>query len=69
MDATDRHVIKTALRTLQEYGLITRTEYDELPLRVEYAITEAGIELMKLDYSIVQWEKNHCPLPEMPKGD
>ena len=56
--------LAASLHTLQEYGLITRTEYDELPLRVEYAITEAGLELMKLDYSIVQWEKHYCKLPD-----
>lgn len=52
--------LSAALRTLQEYGLVTRTEYDELPLRVEYSITDAGIELMKLDHAIVKWEKTYC---------
>ena len=59
--------LAASLRTLQEYGLITRTEYDELPLRVEYSITEAGLELMKLDYAIVQWEKTYCNPPERAK--
>ncbi len=58
--------LSAALRTLQTYGLITRHQYDELPLRVEYAITDAGIELMKLDYSIVQWEKRYCRFPAPP---
>ena len=52
--------LSASLHTLQEYGLITRTEYDELPLRVEYSITEAGVALMKLDHSIVRWEKTYC---------
>ena len=56
--------LSASLHTLQEYGLIDRTEYDELPLRVEYSITEAGLELMKLDYTIVQWERQYCKLPE-----
>ena len=59
--------LSASLRTLQVYGLITRTEYDELPLRVEYSITEAGLELMKLDYTIVQWEKQYCAMPDAPK--
>ena len=61
--------LSASLRTLLEYGLITRTEYDELPLRVEYAITEAGLELMKLDYSLVQWEKTYCRNKETPKAE
>ena len=58
--------LATTLHTLQEYGLITRVDYDELPLRVEYSITEAGIELMKLDHSIVRWEKTYCRREGVP---
>ena len=58
--------LSASLHTLQEYGLITRVDYDELPLRVEYSITEAGIELMKLDYSIVRWEKTYCRRESVP---
>ena len=58
--------LAATLHTLQEYGLITRVDYDELPLRVEYSITEAGIELMKLDYSIVRWEKTYCRREGVP---
>lgn len=61
--------LAASLHTLQTYGLITRTEYDELPLRVEYSITEAGVELMKLDYSIVRWEKTYCRDRQAPKAE
>lgn len=61
--------LSASLHTLQDYGLITRTEYDELPLRVEYSITEAGVELMKLDYSLVRWEKTYCRKRETPEAD
>ena len=61
--------LAASLHTLQTYGLITRTEYDELPLRVEYSITEAGVELMKLDHSIVRWEKTYCRDRQAPKAE
>ena len=61
--------LSSALHTLQEYGLITREEFDELPLRVEYSITEAGVELMKLDHRIVQWEKTYCAHLLPPKEE
>lgn len=59
--------LSAALHTLQSYGLITRQQYDELPLRVEYSITDAGVELMKLDHSIVLWEKRYCRFPAPPQ--
>jgi len=63
--------LAATLHTLHSYGLITRTEYDELPLRVEYSITEAGVELMKLDHKIVEWEKKYCkpPITEAKQRD
>ena len=60
--------LAASLHTLQEHGLITRVDYDELPLRVEYSITEAGVALMKLDYSIVCWEKTYCRHTEGSPG-
>ena len=61
--------LSASLHTLQEYGLITREEFNELPLRVEYSITEAGVELMKLDHRIVTWEKTYCRNLDVPGSD
>ena len=35
-------VLSRELRELQQRGLITRKQYDGLPLRVEYSLTELG---------------------------
>jgi DNA-binding HxlR family transcriptional regulator len=39
------HILADRLRLLEQYKLITKNQYAEIPLRVEYAITPTGAEL------------------------
>lgn len=48
-------VLTAALRNLETWGLITRTQYNEIPPRVEYAPTEKGRSLLPICYEIVKW--------------
>ena len=48
-------VLTAALRNLESWGLITRTQYNEIPPRVEYAPTEKGKSLLPICYEIVKW--------------
>ena len=48
-------VLVTALRNLEAWGLITRTQYNEIPPRVEYTPTEKGKSLLPICYEIVKW--------------
>lgn len=41
-------ILSDRLKLLERYGLITRTDYDEIPPKVEYALTEKGDELAEL---------------------
>ncbi len=43
------------LKKLEEEGLITRTVYPEVPLRVEYELTEIGTEFKPVLESIEMW--------------
>jgi DNA-binding HxlR family transcriptional regulator len=47
------------LRELQRDGLVQRRQYEEIPLRVEYAQTELVDSLKPLFDSIVKWGKQH----------
>lgn len=38
-------VLNERLRRLRDYGLISRTEFPGLPLRVEYDLTPVGVKL------------------------
>jgi len=56
------------LRKLQEYRMITRTTFNEVPPRVEYALTDSGREALKLLISLkrlsAHWSENGNGKPE-----
>ena len=53
-DVTPR-VLSRELKELQRLRLITRKQYECVPLRVEYALTEDGRDLLPTLREIVQW--------------
>lgn len=48
-------VLTTTLRNLERDGLVTRENYLETPLRVEYRITELGASLIPIILSLKAW--------------
>lgn len=48
-------VLTAALRNLESWGLISRTQFNEIPPRVEYAPTEKGKSLLPVCYEIIKW--------------
>lgn len=48
-------VLTAALRNLESWGLISRTQFNEIPPRVEYAPTEKGKSLLPVCYGIIKW--------------
>lgn len=48
-------VLTAALRNLEKWGLISRTQFNEIPPRVEYAPTEKGKSLLPVCYEIIRW--------------
>lgn len=48
-------VLTAALRNLERWGLISRTQFNEIPPRVEYAPTEKGMSLLPVCYEIIRW--------------
>jgi DNA-binding HxlR family transcriptional regulator len=47
------------LRELERDGLVTRTQYNEIPPRVEYAATEAALTLKPVLRTIADWVEAH----------
>lgn len=43
------------LRELEENGLVSRVNYLEVPPRVEYSLTEMGLELVQSLKPLLQW--------------
>ena len=49
-------MLSKTLRELEESGLVRRAEYLEIPVRVEYEITERARNLQPILAQLVQWE-------------
>jgi DNA-binding HxlR family transcriptional regulator len=61
-----QHMLTSQLRALEEDGLITRQMYAEVPLRVEYEITDAARALKPIFIAIWNWSQEHPRLIDQP---
>ncbi|MDE2519465.1 MAG: helix-turn-helix domain-containing protein [Methanocorpusculum sp.] len=55
------HILSHQLKSLESDGLIVRTQYGEIPLRVEYHLTEAGLKLLPILGSLGSWASAYFP--------
>lgn len=51
-------MLAKSLKELEENGLIKRTEYMGVPIRVEYEITELTQDLLPILSELVKWSVN-----------
>lgn len=58
MTVSDR-MLTLELKKLEERGLISRTVYPEIPVRVEYELTPIGQELVPIIKELEKWGKRH----------
>lgn len=54
-----KKVLTSTLKDLEADGILTRTEYKELPPRVEYSLTEKGKTLIPIIIDIAKWDNTH----------
>lgn len=54
VDITD-NVLASNLRELLEDGIVERRQYNEIPPRVEYFLSEKGISVVPILQSICKW--------------
>lgn len=52
-------MLATTLRMLETDGFVERTVHPEIPPRVEYNLTDLGIELLPLIESFADWSYQH----------
>ena len=55
MGGVSNTVLADALRELEQHGLVRRTEYLEVPVRVEYAVTDDGKGLIPILEQLSDW--------------
>ena len=58
---TSPNPLTNALKELEADDLIQRIQYNEMPLRVEYFLTEKGRDLLQVFYAISQWGMKYIP--------
>ena len=52
-------MLTKALRELEEDGLVSREQFNEIPPHVEYSLTEMGRDLLPVFYAIMNWGIQH----------
>ena len=50
-----QRVLTDNLRSMEEDGIVTRTVYPEVPVRVEYALSELGDTMRPIIDSLFDW--------------
>ncbi len=58
-------MLESTLKELVADGLVKRKEYDQLPLKVEYSLTERGKSLIPLLDGLCAWGEEHKNQPMM----
>ncbi|MFH6959367.1 winged helix-turn-helix transcriptional regulator [Flavobacterium aquidurense] len=56
-----KRVLQNQLKELEFHGLLGKTVYTEIPLRVEYFVTASGESLMPLIIAIDKWGLAFAP--------
>ena len=51
--------LSVQLKQLEEKGLITRTQYETIPPKVEYSLTEIGVKFHPAMLALQQWGEEY----------
>lgn len=60
LEGITQKMLTQTLRALERDGLVSRTVYPTVPPRVEYALTELGVEAGQLTTAIADWSIAHA---------
>jgi DNA-binding HxlR family transcriptional regulator len=63
-----KKALTRTLRTLQQDGLIARRAYAEMPMRVEYSLTQLGWSITPLLMTMYEWAAEHEAHLQAPRG-
>ncbi|SFM10406.1 transcriptional regulator, HxlR family [Paenibacillus sp. 1_12] len=61
-------MLNQSLKEMTEYGLIHRVQYNEVPPKVEYSLTEAGKELSPIIDQLVLWAEKNLERTKLPQS-
>lgn len=52
-------MLTTALRELEELGIVSREQFNEIPPHVEYSLTEKGKALLPVFHELAKWGERY----------
>lgn len=59
IEGISQRMLTQTLRDLERDGYVNRTVYPEVPVKVEYSLTEMGQDIVKPLYQLVSWADEH----------
>ncbi|WP_306819707.1 winged helix-turn-helix transcriptional regulator [Metaclostridioides mangenotii] len=59
LESVSNKMLSNYLKVLESDGLIMRTEYAQVPPKVEYSLTETGHSLMPVLQVLCSWGHDH----------
>ncbi|MFA9376634.1 MAG: winged helix-turn-helix transcriptional regulator [Lachnotalea sp.] len=62
IDGITHKMLSSQLKELADEGIILRTEYPQVPPKVEYSLTLKGESLSPLVSAMCDWGKEHRPI-------
>ena len=69
IEGISQKMLTQTLRSLERDGLLTRTIYAEVPLRVEYSLTPLGRTLVEPIQAVVAWAEDHITQVEAARRE
>lgn len=57
-----KRVLQQQLNEMEQMGLVVKVVFAEVPLRVEYSLTERGMSLIPIIGMMDEWGRRHAPL-------
>ncbi len=58
-------LLSERLRELESAGIVSRKVYPDIPVRIEYRLTEKGLELQQIVEAISGWADRWADQPEL----
>ena len=63
-------MLTSTLRDLDRLGIVRREQFNEIPPRVEYSLTEKGRALLPVFFELAKWGETYLdPSPALPDVD
>ena len=59
LEGISQKVLTDSLRSMESDGIITRTDYPEVPPRVEYALSDLGESMRPIIKAMEEWGTNY----------